>query len=127
MTDSKSFRVSDASIRDIPWAVAAFFILSIFSIALGILAGKLPDFWRGVLLGSGGGLIAAFFLLRPAPGKIDIGSLPQPSDRVMAICRDSGSSFVEAVKAYREESGVGLSESTAVLRHYQSQVKKTSE
>jgi ribosomal protein L7/L12 len=45
----------------------------------------------------------------------------------MAISRDPGSSFVEAVKAYREESGVGLSEATAVLRHYQSQVKKTSE
>lgn len=111
--------------RDVPWAVVVFFILSIFSVSLGILVDNLPDFWRGVLLGSGGGLIASIFLLRPpSHRKPDIAALPQPSERVLALCNDPSSSFVKAVKVYREESGVTLAEATAVLRHYQNRFKK---
>jgi len=118
-TEHKSFRISDFSLRDVPWAVAAYLIISLFSIGLGVFLESLPKFWSGVLLGAGCALLASIFLLRPATKKVDVATLPRPSASVRTKCDDPSSSFVEAVKAYRDETGLGLTEATAVLRHYQ--------
>jgi hypothetical protein len=124
MNEHRSFRISDFSLRDVPWAVAAYLILALFSIGLGVLLESLPDLWRGLLLGGGcalfaSSLLAYYFLLGPATKEIDFGSLPEPSATVMAKCDDPACSLAEAVKAYREETGLGLTEATAVLRTYQ--------
>jgi hypothetical protein len=124
MNEHGSFRISDFSLRDVPWAVVAYLIMALFSIGLGGLLESLSEFWRGVLLGGGcawlASLIGYYFLLGTATKEIDVASLPRPSATVMAKCDDPTCSFVEAVKAYREETGLGLTEATAVLRHYQS-------
>jgi len=119
MTEHRSFRVSDFPLRDLPWAVAAYFILSLFSIGLGLLLEPVPPFLSGLLLGAGGALIVAYFLLRPVRKQVDVAALPSPSSKVRAMCDDPTASFVKAVKAYREETGLGLTEATAVLRAYQ--------
>ena len=124
MAGHKSFRISDFSLRDAPWGIAAYMILSAFAIGLGLLMESLPRFWSGLLLGTGGALIVAFILLRPVQKKIDIATLPNPSDHVKAMCDDPACSFVKAVKAYRDETGLGLSEATAVLEQYQNDRKQ---
>lgn len=118
MTESKSFRISGFSIRDLPWAVAAYLVISILSIGLGIFLESLPEFWRGFLSGAGLALGGAFFLFGPRPRKIDVAALPEPSKVVRAKCDDPNGSLVEAVKAYRAETGLGLSEAKAVLESY---------
>ena len=123
MSEHKSFRVSDFSLRDIPWAVAAYIIISLLSIGLGLVLESLPSFWSGLLLGAGGALLIAYLLLRPVKKEVDIAALPRPSASVRAICDDRAGSFVAAVKAYRDETGLGLSEATAVLRDYQASKK----
>lgn len=65
MTEHKSFRISDFSLRDLPWAVTAYLLLSLFSIGLGLFLESLPGFWSGLLLGAGGALLVAFLLLGP--------------------------------------------------------------
>jgi hypothetical protein len=101
MTQHRSFRIGDFSLRDVPWAVAAYLIISLFSIGLGVFLESLPEFWRGVLLGGGcawfASLLGYYFLLGPATKKIDVASLPEPSATVMAKCDDPACSFVEAV------------------------------
>ena len=118
MSKYRSFKISDFSLRDVPWAIAAYLAISLLSIGLGVLLESLPKFWSGFFLGGGSGLLAAFFLLRPARKEVDVASLPEPSATVRAKCDDPGGSFVQAVKAYREETGLGLTEATAVLREY---------
>jgi hypothetical protein len=124
MAEHKSFRISDFSLRDAPWGIAAYLIISAFAIGLGLLLESLPRFWSGLLLGAGGAFIVAFILLRPVQKKVDIATLPNPSDHVKAMCDDPACSFIEAVKAYRDETGLGLSEATAVLKHYQNDRKQ---
>ena len=124
MTQHRSFRISDFSFRDVPWVVAAYLIIALFSIGLGVLLESLPDFWRGLLIGGGCALCASavlayYFLLGPATKDIDVAALPRPSASVMAKCDDPACSLAEAVKAYSEETGVGLTEAAAVLRNYQ--------
>jgi hypothetical protein len=119
MTEHKSFRISDFSLRDVPWAVAAYLIISLFSIGLGVLLESLSEFWSGLLLGAGCAFLASYFLLRPAKKEVDIAAFPRPSASVMAKCDDPACSLVEAVKVYREETGLGLNEAAAVLRNYQ--------
>lgn len=119
MTEHRSFRPSGFSLRDVPYGVAAYLVVSALSIGLGVFLESLPGFWSGLLLGSGIALLAAFFLLRPGGKEVDIAALPSPSADVRAKCDDPDGSSVEAVKAYREETGLGLTEATAVLRHYQ--------
>ena len=119
MTEHNSFRVSDFSLRDLPWAVAAYLLLSLFSVGLGLFLESLPSFWSGLLLGAGGAFVVAFFLLPPVKKKVDVAALPSPSANVRAKCDDPSGSFVEAVKAHRDETGLGLAEATAVLRNHQ--------
>jgi hypothetical protein len=119
MNDHKSFRVTDFSLRDLPWAVGAYFVISLFSIGLALLFELVPPFLSGILLGTGAVLLVAFFLLRPFKKKVDVAELPSPSANVKAKCDDPSGSFVEAVKAYREETGLGLAEAKAVLESYQ--------
>lgn len=119
MSKHKSFRISDFSLRDLPWAVGAYFVLSIFSIGIGLLLEAVPPFLSGLLLGVGGALLFAFFLLRPLEKEVDVAALPSPSANVRAKCDDPAGSLVEAVKAYREETGLGLAEAKAVLQEYQ--------
>ena len=120
MTHHRSFRISDFSLWDVPRAVAAYLIISLFSIGVGVLLESLPEFWRGVLLGGGCSfLLTCYLLLGPATKEVDVASLPEPSATVIAKCDDPACSFVEAVKASREETGLGLTEATAVVRNYQ--------
>ena len=64
-------------------------------------------------------LLTCYFLLGPATKEIDVASLPEPSATVMAKCDDPACSLVEAVEAYREGTGLALTEAVAVLRNYQ--------
>jgi hypothetical protein len=111
--------------RQVPiQAHAAYLIIALFSVGLGVLLESQPEFGRGVLLGGGcalfaSALLAYFFLLGPATKEIDVASLPEPSATVMAKYDDPACSLAEAVKAYREETGLGLTEAAAVLRNYQ--------
>jgi hypothetical protein len=124
MSKQRSFKISDFSLRDAPWAIAAYLVISLLSIGLGVVLESLPEFWSGVLLGAGcallgSALFALCFLLGPSTKQVDVAALPEPSATVRAKCDDPGGSLVEAVKAYREETGLGLTEATAVLRKYQ--------
>lgn len=119
MPEHDSFRVTDFSLRDIPWAVAAYLLLSLLAVGLGLFLESLPSFWSGLLLGAGTAFVVAFFLLRPVKKKVDVTALPSPSANVRAKCDDPSGSFVEAVRLYRDETGLGLAEATAVLRNYQ--------
>ncbi len=119
MKGHKSFQVTDFSLRDLPWAVTAYLVLSVFSIGLGLFFELLPNLWSGLFLGVGGALLVAFFFLRSLKKEVDVAALPSPSIKVRAKCDDPYGSFVDAVKAYREETGLGLPEATAVLRNYQ--------
>ena len=68
--------------------------------------------------GIGLALVGAFFLFAPRPRKIDVAALPKPSADVRAKCDDPNCSLAEAVKAYRDETGLGLSEAKAALDSY---------
>lgn len=118
MTEHKSFRISDFSFRDIPGFIAGYLLISIVVVCIGLLLEPLPEFWRGALLGGGVALMAAYLLLVPSPKKIDVAALPQPSESVRAKCVDPNCSLAEVVKAYRDETGLGLSEAKAVVDFY---------
>ncbi len=45
------FVVSDFSMRDIPFTLLAFIIISVASVALGLVVESLSSFWRGYLWG----------------------------------------------------------------------------
>lgn len=47
----RSFVVSDFSLREIPFAVLAFFIISAACVVLGLAVESLTSFWRGVVFG----------------------------------------------------------------------------
>ena len=64
MSDPKSFKPTDFSLRDIAGFVVIYLIISVVAVALGLLAEGLPDFWKGVLLGSGVTLIVALLIFR---------------------------------------------------------------
>ncbi|HSW01062.1 MAG TPA: hypothetical protein VLI39_12875 [Sedimentisphaerales bacterium] len=118
MTEHRSFRISDFSIRDIPWAVAAYVILSLLSIGVGVFLESLREFWSGFLFGAGLVLMGALFLFGPRTRRIDVAALPQPSEKIRAKWDDPNCSLVEAVKAYREDTGCGLAEAKAVVDSY---------
>ena len=118
MTEHKSFRVSDFSFRDVPGFIAGYILISIVAVCIGLLLEPLPEFWRGGLLGGGVALMVAYRLLAPSPQKIDVAALPQPSGAVRAKCDDPNCSLAEAVKAYRDETGLGLSEAKAAVDFY---------
>jgi hypothetical protein len=59
MTQHKSCRISDFSFQDVPWAVGAYLIISLFSIGLGVFLESLPEFWSGLLLGAGCAFLAS--------------------------------------------------------------------
>lgn len=50
--------------------------------------------------------------------QIDVAALPQLSEAVREKCDDLDCPLVEAVKAYRDETGLGLSEAKAVVDFY---------
>ena len=124
MSKHRSFRPSDFSLKDfsirnIGFFLAAYLVISVLSIGIGLFLEAVPEFWRGVLLGAGVALIGAFGLFGPKARKIDVSALPQPSAGVRAICDDPDSTLAEAVKAYRDETGLGLREAVAVLESHQ--------
>ena len=123
MTKHRSFRISDFSLREVPWAVAAYIIIALLSTGVGVLLESLPKFWRGVLLGGGCVLTACYLLacyyrFGLATKEIDVASLPKPSARVVAKYDDPHCSLVDAVSVHREETGLELTEATAVVRNY---------
>lgn len=130
MSEHKSFKISDFSVRNVRYAIIGYVILSLLAIGFGVGIESLPEFWSGLLLGAGGAMLASIFIInsliltRPFNRTADISNLPRPSDAVRAICDDPGCSFIEAVKPYRDETGLGLSEAVAVLRDYQNRDQK---
>ena len=112
------FSFKDFSLQNIGFYLAAYLIISLFFVGIGSFLVTLPDFWRGVLLGSGISLMVAFGLFGPKPRKIDVAAPPQPSAEVRAKCDDPSCSLVEAVKAYRDETGLGLFEAKAFVDSY---------
>ena len=123
MTEHKSFRSSDFSfgdftLRNVGGFLAAYLVIAVLCICIGLFLEILPQFWRGVLLGGGLALIAAFRMFGPKPQQIDVAALPHPSAEVKAKCDDPNCSLVEAVKAYRDQTGLGLSEAKAVVDSY---------
>ena len=53
LTDQRhrSFLVSDFSMRDIPFALLAFIIISVASVVFGLVVESLSSFWRGYVWG----------------------------------------------------------------------------
>ena len=123
MTEHKSFRVTNFSIRDVPALVVGYLIVAAIAACIGLFLEAIPEFWRGFLLGVGATLIAAFLLLGPRPKKIKVSDLPQPSEAVRAKCADLDCPLVEVVKAYRDETGLGLTEAKAVVDSYRARVR----
>lgn len=124
MSRHRSFRPSDFSLRDIPGFLVGYVIICVMCVLGGLLLKPLlkplPPFGRGMLLGLGIGFFGALFLLRKKR-VVDIGSLPQPSENVRRICDDPACTFpsplfVKAVKLYRAETNLHLTEATAVLK-----------
>ena len=64
MTEHKSFRPSDFSLRDVPGFIVAYLIISAASVVIGLLVEGLPGFWKGVLLGAGCAMLVSVPLLR---------------------------------------------------------------
>ena len=62
--------------------------------------------------------MGAILLLSPKQRKINVGARPRPSGEVRAKCDDPNCSLVEAVKAYRDQTGLGLSEAKAAVESY---------
>jgi hypothetical protein len=120
MSKHRSFALSDFSLRDVPGAVAVYVILSAICMLAGLTLEWVPPFWRGLLSGMGLGLCSALILLTflYRRQKIDTTDLPEPSAEVRRICEDPNSTLAKAVKAYRDETGLGLAEGTAVLKAY---------
>ena len=122
MSKHRSFRPSDFSLRDIPLLLVSYIIISLLCILCGLFLELFSPFVRGLLLGLGLGCMGALFLLRDKR-PIDVASLPKPSEKVRKMCADPdctfpSSKFVEAVKVYRAETGLHLTEATAALKAY---------
>ncbi|MCF7954815.1 MAG: hypothetical protein K9M75_03335 [Phycisphaerae bacterium] len=119
----RSFVPSDFSLRDVPGFLIGYVAVSAICVGLGLVIQTIPSFGKGLLCGVGLGFFAALAVLYPKK-KIDITTLPEPSSKVKEKCNDPNSSFVGAVKLYREETGVSLTEAAAVLRAYQAKKSK---
>jgi hypothetical protein len=114
---SRSFVPSDFSFRDTPYFLVAYLVASAICIGVGLAIESIPSFWRGLLAGVGLGFSVALILLYPDK-KVDVDVLPKPSANVRAKCDDPDCSLVEAVKLYRDETGLSLAEATAVVKAY---------
>lgn len=115
----RSFIPSDFSSRDTFQFLIIYIVISAICVGVGLLFETITEFWRGLLCGIGLGLSVPLILFYPKK-EIDITSFPEPSDNVKMICDDPNYSLVEAIKAYRKETGLGLSEATSVLKAYMS-------
>jgi hypothetical protein len=120
MTEHSSFSPSDFPLRDMHDFIVGYFIISAVFVGVGLFLEGLPDFRHGALPGGGLGLMGALILFAQKQRKIDIGALPQPSGEVRVKCDDPNCSLVEALKACREQTGLGLSEAKAVVEFYRS-------
>ncbi len=117
MAKHRSFKPSDFSLRDLPGFLAIYIVAALLSVGFGLFVQNIPEFWSGLFSGVGFGFLGALALLYPVK-KVAVEALPKPSATVRAICEDPDSTLVEAVKAYREETGLGLNESTEVVKDY---------
>lgn len=117
MGKHRSFVVSDFSLRDMPYFLVGYLVSCVICVLIGIAVETLPLFLRGLLCGIAVGLAVALALLSPRKA-VDIASLPEPSAAVRAKLDDPNCSLVEVVKLYRSETGLGLTEATAVLKVY---------
>ncbi|MCA9195025.1 MAG: hypothetical protein KDB03_24805 [Planctomycetales bacterium] len=122
MNKPRSFVPWDFSTRDIWTFLLAFVGISAISVVEGLLLDSLPRFGVGFLFGFGIGFCVAVFSLRTISIE-DIARLPMPSDQVREMCNDPACVFpsplfTQAVKIYRDETGVTLSGATAVLKKH---------
>ncbi len=122
MTEQRSFVASDFSLRDVPGFLIVYVIVSAMCVVAGLTLEALPKFWGGVVCGIGIGFLGALALLR-SKREIDTSSLPEPSAAVRSKLEEPNSKLAEAVKMYCDETGLGLSEGTAVLRAYVAEQK----
>lgn len=68
----RSFVVSDFSVREIPFMLLAFIIISVVSVVLGLFVEALPSFWRGYMCGIFSTILAVAILrqvLSTKPGE----------------------------------------------------------
>lgn len=126
MTKHRSFAPSDFGLRDIPRIVFGLLLISAISVLTGIIVQQLkegfPLYVAGLLVGLGIGLAVALLVIRRATIRyietIDIDSLPEVSENIQQICADSTASKLEAVKAYCNETGLGVAEAKAAVDDY---------
>ena len=121
MSEHRSFKPSDFSLKDIPGFLVAYVIISAICVLVGLTFQGLPLFWGGLLCGVGIGFLGALMLLREK--KLDITKFPEPSASVQTMCNNPdckfpSRSFAEAVNAYCDETGATLSEGTEVLKAF---------
>lgn len=126
MKKHRSFVPSDFSLRDIPGFLAAYIFISALSVVFGLLLESVSPFLGGIICGLGGGFLGALALLTPRKS-IDIATLPEPSANVRAKCDDPNCTLVEAVKTYRDETGLSLSQGTAVVKAYINKQQSTTD
>lgn len=122
MTKHKSFLPSDFSLSNIPVFFIAYVSFSLFCVLFGAMLDQIPLFWRGFLCGIGIGLSGALYLLLNSK-KTDVSKLPELSSKTQKICSDPNCkfpspTFLVAVKLYREETGVTLSEAIDKIKDY---------
>jgi len=127
MKEHKSFRASDFSMRDVSWLVPGYFIIAVIMVCIGLLLEVIPEFWRGFLLGGGAAWIGFYYLFVPRQKKIDVTALPQPSETVRAKCEDPNCPLAVAVKAYRDETGLGLSEAKTLVDSYRARKRPSDQ
>lgn len=70
-TPHRSFLPSDFSLRDVPFTLLAFSVISVTSIVLGLVVESLSSFWRGYLWGIGTTIAAMAILWRISNTKPD--------------------------------------------------------
>lgn len=119
MNQTRSFRPSDFTFRELPGLlIPAFLILSAFSVGLGLLLESASPSWKGLLVGAGAAtlILVGWFCAGSKP--VDASTLPEPSETVRTMLDAPGASVVHAVKAYRQETGRSLAEAKAAVDRF---------
>ena len=140
MTEHRSFVPSDFGLRDIPRIVRRWLLLSVICTFTRIVGQKfqdgVPPFLAGLLTGLGLGLgISAFVsivIARKSATRyretIDIDSLPELSANVQQICDGSSAAKkLKAVKAYCDETGLGVPEGMVAVEGYLAKEEQQSD
>jgi len=122
MKSHSSFKITDIKKSEFPGIMVIFFVISVLSVAMGLLMERLPDIVQGLIIGLGlGWMLGLMIYLYGKKETSGPEHCPPPSDKVLSILHDSEGSLIEAIKVYREETGVGLNDAARVLKRHQDQ------